>query len=353
MPRSRSKYPMHLVQSVLVPRTHKDVHDAKSARVVAERHGAAPGAKLDQEMPNFYSFRMIDPELARPKAYVSFKAPSGVVTRIARLRPEVMRRAVRRLGGGCNLDAPPRARVICDEEFVNEQGDRVVVRLTRAEYVAGRRSTSTIEKLLRRYGRARVSVVALGTTPHRHRARPVARKSTPKPTARVPAGSPVVRSPLELFSINRTHGIAMFTAIDMRKSGSGRVYLRGDAYSFGIFLEPSLQGWRSRGTGRMAVIQSVATGTSRLGRDGTADITWALSGAKGKKLGAGTYEVVGRRLRVSKPLLQVLERLTHGLGAERFLPQLRRILTAKHLVQQPDGTWVITAPRKGKRTRGH
>jgi hypothetical protein len=116
--RRPSRYAYHVVQSILVPLSHKDVRarGLAGARMVAARHGGRPGGKVEKTA-RFYRFRQRDPRGMVPGSYVTLTLPSG--TRIVKALP-ASRVSPRRASGARANPSPgrwtvtPRARTLLE-----------------------------------------------------------------------------------------------------------------------------------------------------------------------------------------------------------------------------------------------
>ncbi len=84
-PRKRSKFPLFVVQTIEVRKTHS----AAEARKIAERHGGRKGGKIDSSK-NYWRFRQVDPS-KMTKRYVSLPLQHAIIVKA--LPKDVARKA--------------------------------------------------------------------------------------------------------------------------------------------------------------------------------------------------------------------------------------------------------------------
>ena len=150
---SRSAYPYHFDQSVLVPR---DIASSpRQARSIAKRRTGQPGLRTEPG-PDYWHVPMLEPELMRPGSYVTRPAGHGVQVRSARFKPEIEREPMSRRHDGSCHEPHGRERLVCHEEYA---GDSIVadVRMTRDEFQDLPDRRRSIRQLADDYGRSRIT----------------------------------------------------------------------------------------------------------------------------------------------------------------------------------------------------
>ena len=131
---SSPKYKRLVTQSILVPKKHPDVvkHGLAGAKAVARRHGDQVGI-VDSKMPNFYTFRQLDPDLMEKGTIVTRKEGRGILIRSGRLTSSAGGRELKRQGAGVCAVGAKRKRVVCAERYTGH-GLEARTRTTKVEH---------------------------------------------------------------------------------------------------------------------------------------------------------------------------------------------------------------------------